>query len=329
MRLNDYKNKIVRFRAYKADINTLAEIFANEKAMREMAAWMATNESKADAKTIKQVITDYIQTIKDIIADIKNLKKQGLTYDSRLKFTDEECDKLMKAITTAMDEGIASRDRVASENAIQSAETISRQSKNITDEHIAEIEENKQAIFQNGILDSVTEDFAKDEQGHINKAIYEYLDSIRTVTNKRYGTIRLSHNGVKHTISKGLNQYNSKGFKTIKSVLEGGLLVDHEQNWKGRGYDTYIVAGLVEINNKECLQGVIIADKTSEKEDYLFDIQDVIVLDAEILKNSDVSNTRTVGSNNESVTVVNTSELVYKLIQIAQNVNREQISRAE
>ncbi len=67
------------------------------------------------------------------------------------------------------------------------------------------------------------------------------------VVHPEIGTIFLTHGGVGDSIHHGIGRAKVSAFLAVPEILKNGMVAAHRHNWKGRGYDSFIVMAPVEI----------------------------------------------------------------------------------
>ena len=72
------------------------------------------------------------------------------------------------------------------------------------------------------------------------------------------GEVELNNRGAKTTVFHGISDEKLTAIAAIKDVIEKGIVVDIQVDWKERGYNTYIIAAQGEINQNGCIVGVVI-----------------------------------------------------------------------
>lgn len=127
-RIEDYKRaysdeegKSTRGSADELVNDVLAEIFSDDAGIEKLGTWLFDNGKEKEAKTIKDVLIDFINQMKSWIADIKAQGGLSAAERSKLSMTEKDMDALQNRILKAMDEAIANRDsRAEGETAEQS-----------------------------------------------------------------------------------------------------------------------------------------------------------------------------------------------------------------
>lgn len=108
------------------------------------------------------------------------------------------------------------------------------------------------------------EEFKKGEKG-LTQQVSEYFDALdNTVHNEQIGDIDLTERGVKDSIAHGIGRKKAIAFKAIPDVLENGRIIDYQKNWKGRKYDTIVIAAPIKIGREAHYVGAIIVRDESQ-----------------------------------------------------------------
>lgn len=176
------------------------------------------------------------------------------------------------------------------------------------------IQRGKDLIRDGGSIVRITDTFNADESGKHTDSIKEYFDSIgRYANNPVIGKVYLANSGIKHTISKGVYNNKISAFKAVKNVIENGQIVNAEKEWKGRHYDTVVIAGKVTLGDQECLMGVAVKRQPARKgySSQSYDLHEVIII------GDDLQN----GLSSESLRSVGSSPLLKILNDVAEYVN--------
>lgn len=109
----------------------------------------------------------------------------------------------------------------------------------------------------------------------ITETVGEFFASLgNNVVRKGFGEVLRTKKGIKSSISHGVSGVKASAFKAVPDVIKNGKLIDYQEDWKNRGYDTYIFAAPVNINgNTAYLAAVVRHDNTSNRF-YLHEIVD-------------------------------------------------------
>lgn len=92
------------------------------------------------------------------------------------------------------------------------------------------------------------------------------------VYNQQLGEIVLDRRGIKSDIAHGIGRKKAAAFAAVADVLEKGQVIDYRKNWKGRGYDTAVVAAPITINGEPYLMGVVAVKSSLSNRFYLHEV---------------------------------------------------------
>ena len=75
-------------------------------------------------------------------------------------------------------------------------------------------------------------------------------------------------------IVHGIGRAKAITFAAVPDVIANGQQIDYQQNWKGRGYDTYTFAAPITYEWQKTYLGVIVAHDTQSNRYYLHEVID-------------------------------------------------------
>lgn len=97
------------------------------------------------------------------------------------------------------------------------------------------------------------------DTGKTSESINNYFNKIGgSAVNPILGEIELTKKGAKSTVFHGIGNDKFIATAAVKDVIEKGDIIDHVENWKDRGYDTYIIAGRGKMNSIDSIVGVVV-----------------------------------------------------------------------
>lgn len=147
-----------------------------------------------------------------------------------------------------------------------SADAIS--SKN--DNFIQEKEEQKFAKFKSflegkPVVAITGNEFAKSEIP-LTKQVSEWFAAKYNglVHNSEIGDVVLNERGIKDSMAHGFGRKKAAAFATVPDIITNGIVIDEQQNWKRRGYDTYVIAAPVSINNEHHVGTVVVTRSATD-----------------------------------------------------------------
>lgn len=90
------------------------------------------------------------------------------------------------------------------------------------------------------------------------------------------GDVQLTRKGIKDSIGHKMNPRKAISFAAIPSVIENGEIVDAQKNWKNRGWDTFVIAAPIEIEEGndagDYICGVIVKRASGTQRYYVHDV---------------------------------------------------------
>lgn len=139
---------------------------------------------------------------------------------------------------------------------------------------IVDIEKNYRAVANMQPVAKVKgTEFAKGEVDLITQVSNFFEEIGGEVISPDLGRIILDRNGVKDDIAHGIGRNKAAAFVAVPDVIKKGKILDVQYNWKGRGYDTVIVAAPVVFSGQNAVEGVILRKKSINDDFYLHEIK--------------------------------------------------------
>ena len=119
----------------------------------------------------------------------------------------------------------------------------------------------------------LTGDEFKDDGTSMVDRISDYFAKVGgKVHNPELGTIVLNRRSIKDSLGHGGSRAKIVAFAAIPNVLRQGIVVDHQVDWKGRGYETYVVAAPVTIGVDRYFVGSVLISRKSGRRFYTHDL---------------------------------------------------------
>lgn len=116
--------------------------------------------------------------------------------------------------------------------------------------------ENKQAVAEMETVVGVPGYNGSLKASDVIQTVSEFFSSIgNAAENEELGSVILRKRGIKDDISHGIGREKVVAFMAVPDVLKHGKVVDYQENWKGRGYDTAVVAAPIKILGRIILLG--------------------------------------------------------------------------
>ena len=174
-------------------------------------------------------------------------------------------------------------------------------------------EANKREVASmESVYDIKGTEFPKGEVDLVTQ-VSNYFDSIgNAAISPDLGRIVLDRRSAKTDIGHGIGRAKAAAFAAVPAVIEQGKIVDIQYNWKGRGYDTVVVAAPVTYNGQAAVEGVVLRKNTREDDFYLHEIA---IENASVFKTrADVKEQRNSGTD---------AFPVFSILQEISNINSD------
>ena len=226
------------------------------------------NAGKSDTihkvmEQVRQMLDTLISRAKEVLAidpdDRAALKAKRLAEAEKRTLQDEyfaHAEKAMDNLRAAKENAAALKTESAAEK--QGVRFRLHEGKDSLEEqmnkNINELEKMHIVATVNG--DEVA--FGKNNSESIEN-IEKFFDSIgNKAIREGFGTVELLRKGARATVRHGNSAAKQAAVAAIPAVIREGKQIGYEQNWQGRGYDTYVFAAPVEINGIKLYQSVIV-----------------------------------------------------------------------
>lgn len=99
--------------------------------------------------------------------------------------------------------------------------------------------------------------------------VAEFFASLgNKVTRLGFGDIALTKRGAKDSIMHGMSRNKAIAFSAVPAVIENGVVIDEQANWKGRGWDSVTFGGKIQIGEQTYDMGVIVRKYGNESPNY-------------------------------------------------------------
>lgn len=116
------------------------------------------------------------------------------------------------------------------------------------------------------------EEFKKGEKDLITQ-VTEFFDGLgNEVYNPQLGDVMLTRRGAKSDIAHGIGRKKAAAFAAVPDILKKGRVIDYQVDWKGRNYDTAVVAAPITIAGEPYMAGVVLTRTDSENRFYVHEV---------------------------------------------------------
>ena len=116
------------------------------------------------------------------------------------------------------------------------------------------------------------EEFRKGETDLVSQVEQFFNEQGNRAYHPELGEVVLDRRGVKSDIGHGIGRKKAAAFAAVPEVIAQGQVVDYQKNWKGRGYDTAVIAAPIEIGGQPYLAGVVLTRSNLTNRFYLHEV---------------------------------------------------------
>ena len=155
-----------------------------------------------------------------------------------------------------------------------SANRVQENERAVNNNVLQKVAEHQDEISAHGTVSELTGNEFSDvhTRKEIENAVTEFYQEIGAVDRPGFGTVRLGRRGVKDSLAHGYGQKKIAAFASVPDVIQDGVQIDYQPNWKGRDYDTYIIAGDVTIGGEPNTVGVVLIRRKNDSRFYLHEV---------------------------------------------------------
>lgn len=254
---SDELSKIMRDRFTMQ--NAEAEVLADFVGENLLGTGDRLDMTIAELERIKARNPGIIQRIRDFIRDMINRFKGNKKFGSLvndLEYLNSRLEKVMR-----------SKDKKTSDNQTE------KYSINNVEFSQSDFDKNIETISNMQSVANLTgNEFAKGEKSLVTQ-VNEFFEKYgNSVENNILGDVDITSRGVKDSMAHGLGRNKAIAFAAVPDVIRDGKIIDYQKNWKGRGYDTVILAAPISISGKAYYEGVIVTRNADTQRFYVHEV---------------------------------------------------------
>lgn len=106
----------------------------------------------------------------------------------------------------------------------------------------------------------------------LREKVLSFIKSQGEIENPELGVVAFTGNGIRSDISHGIGPEKAASYISVPKVIRHGQVVDYQQNWKGRGYDTAVIAAPVTMNGEPFMEAIVLTRSLGENRFYLHEV---------------------------------------------------------
>ena len=271
--INDYADagqELTRQQAIEELVSDAAEKFLNDEEFIDSVV----KKDRNLAQRIVDFLTDVIDAIKELIrkgstgAAAKNLEEDLKLYEEARDAWMYGLDKAGEARTEGWEPDGQGKGRTEAQGETRPEGQEGDRKALAHPEQVTEqaIEENYQAVRDmDPVTDLTGEEFPRGEK-KLNEMVLDFFDSIgNKAHNPVVGDVLLDSRAVKDDMNHGVNHAKAVAFAAIPDVISKGKVLDHQRNWKGRGYDSATLGAKIKIGGEDFYELVVVKLKDKNR----------------------------------------------------------------
>ena len=162
--------------------------------------------------------------------------------------------------------------------------------------------QNKQLVSEMQPVSRITgNEFQKGEVDLITQVSNFFKSLGNKAFNEEIGSVTVDRRGAKTDIAHGIGRKKAASFQAVFDVINNGKVVDYQTNWKGRGYDTAVVAAPITIGTTPYYMGVVLTRSQGENRFYVHEVFATDEKGTSPFKTGTTASSRTPGEDAPSV----------------------------
>ena len=119
------------------------------------------------------------------------------------------------------------------------------------------LRENNERLASGGVLAELSgNEFASQPGRKLSDQVADFFAGLgNRVTRLGFGDVALTRKGARDSIIHGIGRNKAIAFSAVPDIIENGQVIDEQQNWKDRGYDSVTFGGRIRIGDQDYNMG--------------------------------------------------------------------------
>jgi hypothetical protein len=132
----------------------------------------------------------------------------------------------------------------------------------------------KNLMAASPVIELTGDEFKKDTSPITEKVTSFYEKTYGgAVENQEIGKVVLDKEGVKSSLGHGIGREKAAAFAAVPEIIRSGKVFDRQENRKGRGYDTFVIAASFKMGGVEYIGEVVVAKRPASQKFYLHEVE--------------------------------------------------------
>ena len=221
------------------------------------------------------------QALEMAVEDIGQIKLDGLSHEEKMQALLETYGNAAESTEAADHESVPDHSQDSPEAPsdafnTQEEETVSEgEAKTDSKELISKLRAGSKDIqFDPPVATLKGTEFEKGPVDLVTQVSNFFQTLGNKVFRKGLGDVKLNRSGVQSDIAHGLGRAKAATFAAVPDVIAKGKIIDHQTNWKDRGYDSYVIAAPVKLGENRTYVAAVVLQDSKDNSFYLHEVID-------------------------------------------------------
>jgi len=132
---------------------------------------------------------------------------------------------------------------------------------------------NKKFLEGEPVVRLTGDEFQKSEESLVRRVSQWFKEQYNNVVNNpEIGDVALNARSVRNSIAHGLGKEKSAAFAAVPNILSNGRVISKSQDWKGRGYDSSVIAAPISIGDEQYVGIAVVIKEQNKNRFYLHEV---------------------------------------------------------
>ena len=268
---------------FMGGIGTTWGYFGNRDANRAAGAYFTDENGRVNAENRNALLAE------GLASENEEIRAYAGTLEDKRTMSRAEAGQLYRMLA-AESQGNYTEEKAKSDDT--SSPAFSEQT----------LVQNKQLVSEMQPVSRITgNEFQKGEVDLITQVANFFKSLGNKAFNEEIGSVTVDRRGAKTDIAHGVGRKKAASFQAVFDVINNGKVVDYQTNWKGRGYDTAVVAAPITIGTTPYYMGVVLTRSQGENRFYVHEVFATDEKGTSPFKTGTTASSRTPGEDAPSV----------------------------
>lgn len=214
------------------------------------------------ARKLIDVVTKLIDKLKETVKKLTPNGKAAKLLQEDIDAYAEARDLWYEGIEKMMEQNAKGEESTKTEEVANTLKNKRYSIKEIPDTIKEDLLENRKIVAKMDPIAELEDTLFEKSKKTLSEQVLDFFNERgNNAYNDVVGDVELSKKGIDDDIAHGMGRAKAITYAAVPQVIEEGKIIDYQQNWKNRGYDTIVFAAPVKIKGEhlggEYLEAVI------------------------------------------------------------------------